>query len=213
MATTGFPRRSTPDDASAEPATTGPTPTDEPNASRDAALVRALETDPMSALAALYDRYGRLVYGLALAVLASPAEAEDVTQEVFLALGTRRAYDPGRGSLSAFLITITRSRAIDRLRGARRRLRLLERPPASLPAPLAPDPVERLDLEERAQRVRAALSELPERPRQVLELAYYRDLSQSEIAVELAAPLGTVKSWARQGLMGLRHRLGELVAP
>ncbi len=212
MATTGFPRRSTP----TPPTTASPEATASPSdgraATTDAELVHLLESEPVAALAALYDRYASLVYGLALGVLASPAEAEDLTQEVFLTLATRRTYDPGRGSLSAFLITIARSRAIDRLRRARRRLRLLEnRRPGQLPSP-APedDPLERLDLVERGRRVRAALTELPERQRRVLELAYYRDLSQSQIAVALGAPLGTVKSWARQGLSGLRRNLQGL---
>ncbi len=187
------------------------TPSDVPESKTDAELLRALETDPVAALGALYDRYARLVYGLALAVLSSPPEAEDVTQEVFLALGTRRAYDPGRGSLSAFLTTVTRSRAIDRLRRAGRRLRLLESWHEAAPVAVGDDPVERLDLDERGRRVRAALAGLPERQRQVLELAYYRDLTQSQIAVELEAPLGTVKSWARQGLMGLRRNLREVL--
>ena len=95
-------------------------------AASDAELVAALAQDA-TALAALYDRHAGLVYGLALKILATPMEAEDLTQEVFLTLARASTYDPARGSLSAYLVTVTRTRAIDRLRARSRSRRLLER--------------------------------------------------------------------------------------
>lgn len=178
----------------------------------DAALVAALADDP-SALAALYDRHAALVYGLALKILASTTDAEDLTQEVFVTLRQASTFDPTRGSLAAYLITLTRSRAIDRLRARGRSRRLLEQwnvEPTRAPA--APSPLDALTLRERTEHVRAALTTLPDSQRVVLELAYFRGLSQTEIATELDTPLGTVKTWARKGLLSLRALLGERMA-
>jgi RNA polymerase sigma-70 factor (ECF subfamily) len=178
----------------------------------DAALVAALAEDP-AALAGLYDRHAALVYGLALKVLASPTEAEDLTQEIFVTLRQASTFDPTRGTLSAYLVTLTRSRAIDRLRARGRSRRLLEQWNAEpTRAAAAPSPLDALALRERTEHVRAALAALPETQRTVLELAYFRGLSQTEIATELDTPLGTVKTWARKGLSALRALLGERMA-
>ncbi len=179
-------------------------------AASDAELVATLPTDPTRALAALYDRHAGLVYGLALKILASPAEAEDLTQEVFVVLRQGSTYDPTRGTLTAYLVTFTRSRAIDRLRSRGRSRRLLTQWSADPSAgSVSVSPLEALAERERTERVRSALATLPETQRTVLELAYFRGLSQSEIALELDAPLGTVKTWARKGLLSLRALLGE----
>ncbi len=177
----------------------------------DAELCRALGAGGTGALATLYDRYAGLVYGLARAILASAEEAEDLTQEIFIGLQRRCGYDPARGTLSAYLTVLTRSRALDRLRSRRSQLRLVEKlgaPEHLAPAPMAPP--EQIALEQSAARVRAALAALPETQRRVLELAYFKGLSQTEIATELDAPLGTVKSWTRKGLLALRDALPDL---
>jgi RNA polymerase sigma-70 factor, ECF subfamily len=174
----------------------------------DADLLHALEQGDGGALAVLYDRYAALVHGLGMRILAVRVEAEDLAQEVFLHLSCGPAYDPARGSLAAYLVTFTRSRAVDRLRSRRRALRRLGRwEPSSWAEEPALDPLERASLAQLAHRVRQALAGLPAAQRQVLELAYYDGLSQSEIAARLRVPLGTVKSWARRGLLGLRDRL------
>jgi RNA polymerase sigma-70 factor (ECF subfamily) len=177
----------------------------------DAELLALLAVDQSAALGALYDRYARLVYGLALSVVGSAAEAEDLTQEVFLALCGRCDYDPKRGTLSAFLVTMTRSRGIDKLRGRSRKTKLLERFGDEV-APSAPaaSPLEMISLMQCSTRVRDALAQLPEMQRRVLEMAYYKGMSQTEIAEELEAPLGTVKSWSRKGLFALKDLLGDL---
>ncbi len=177
----------------------------------DEELVARLADDP-SALGPLYDRHARLVYGLALAILGGPDEAQDLTQEVFLSLCTQTAFDPARGTLGAFLTTLVRSRAIDRLRRRGRRVRLLRAQWESAPPPEPPPtPLDRVSEERSAERVRRALADLPVQERRALEMAYYQGLTQAEIADELGAPLGTVKSWCRRGLVGLKTTLADLV--
>lgn len=181
------------------------------SAQTDRQLMESLADDP-TALGVLYDRYAGLVYGLALAALRNAEDAQDLTQEIFLTLYREKRYDPARGALSGFLATMTRTRAIDRLRARGRKVRLLEGlHRATLPTAPAFDPLDRISLAQCTERVRAALAQLPQNQRQVLEMAYYRGLSQSEIAAGLDASLGTVKSWARRGLLSLRHALGDLL--
>ncbi len=177
----------------------------------DTELVVAMRAGDADALATLYDRYSSLVFRLALKILTNSEEAADLTQDVFLNLWQSLAYQPDRGSLSSFLTTLTRSRAIDRLRSRSSKQRFLQRWSQLMPTQSASNPFEAASLEQRAESVRAALTQLPDKQRQVLELAYYQGLSQSEIAAHLEAPLGTVKSWARQGLLNLRNQLQTLL--
>jgi len=182
-----------------------------PTLPTDEELVARLAEDT-SALGPLYDRHARPVYGLALAILGNADEAQDLTQEVFLSLSGSHLYDPARGTVGAFLTTLVRSRAIDRLRRRTRRMRLLRAqweaaPPAEPPAL----PQDRVALAECAVRVRSALADLPDTERRALELAYYQGLTQAEIAEDLGVPLGTVKSWCRRGLIALKRSLGDLV--
>src|SRR5262249_46760677 len=159
----------------------------------------------------MYDRYGKPVCGLALAILGSRQEAEDLTQEVFLTVYEHTAYDPGRGSVSAFLTTMTRSRAIDRLRRRGRSVRLLRTwHEATPPAPAPFTPLQRVSMQARSDRVRAALGGPPEAERPVRDLASHKGLSQAEIAADLDTPLGTVKSRSRRALMALKQALGDL---
>jgi RNA polymerase sigma-70 factor (ECF subfamily) len=178
----------------------------------DAELLEAMRADPAAALGALYDRYARVVYGLAHAMLASATEAEDLTQDVFLALCGDNRYDAARGSLSAYLVAMTRSRAIARLRARGRAQRLFDPTDEPIARAVSPSrPADEVSLLECAARVRAAVAGLPDDQRRVLELAYYRGLSQTEIADETGLPLGTVKTWTRKGLLALRGRLGDLL--
>lgn len=178
----------------------------------DADLVRALELGGPAALGAIYDRHASLVHGLARSILRDPDEAEDLAQEVFLALVQKGGFDESRGSLGGFLAMMTRSRALDRLRARRRRGELMAEFAGSAPQPSAdPSPLDRMAGEESARRTRAALAELPERHRRVIEMAYFEGMSQSEIATALDTPLGTVKTWARMGLRALRESLDDLI--
>jgi len=165
-----------------------------------------------SGLATLYDRYARVVYSLARRIVQVDAEAEDVVQDVFSQMFRQAArYDVRRGTVSSWLLTIARTRAIDRVR-ARKRLpdsRLGREPETA--AENVPDP--RADQErqalsdEQVTRVRRALEHLPADQRKAIELAYYDGLSQSEIAEQLKEPLGTVKSRIRAAMTKLRDTL------
>src|SRR5262249_6336104 len=161
------------------------------------------------ALAELYDRHARQIYSLALRILQDQSEAEDIVQEVF-SQAWRQAtrYDRSRGNVAAWLLTLARSRAIDRLRSRR------ARPDHSaeggvlldLADQAAPADVQLLSAEQVA-RVRAALEALPLLQRVAIELAYYEGLTHSEIAARLEQPLGTVKTRIRMGLHKLRESL------
>jgi RNA polymerase sigma-70 factor (ECF subfamily) len=157
-------------------------------------------------LAELYDRHARLVYSLALRVARDQADAEDVVQDVFTQAWRQAArYDPARGPVVAWLLTLTRSRALDRLRA--RRVRPWDAPgedTASIEVPDARDGPDALAISaEQVARVRAALDRLPLMQRVAIELAYFEGLTHSEIAVRLEQPLGTVKTRIRQGLLRL----------
>lgn len=173
-------------------------------------LERVAARDP-AALAELYDRYSDLLYSLAARIVGAGADAEEVLQDTWVqAWRNASTYDATRGAVGAWLVTIARSRALDRARslGARRRAEGAAAVHAAHePPPPAPDPVSdhaRRTLEE---EVAAAVTGLAPQQREVLELAYFEGLSQAEIAERLAAPLGTVKSWTRQALSRLRERV------
>ncbi|MEO1593142.1 MAG: sigma-70 family RNA polymerase sigma factor, partial [Cyanobacteria bacterium J06632_22] len=188
----------------------GSSPTGSLNDAPDDVLIAALRQGHKAALGVLYQRYGRLVYTIAFRVVNNEAEAEDLTQEVFLILWQKQTYDPSRSSLSRFLSTVTRNRAIDRVRSRGIRYRILKGM-AAPPAPSENVPIEQASQGERSEQVRAALQQIPEPQRQLLALAYYDGLSQSEIARHTNLPLGTVKSRMRQGLLKLRAILQDLM--
>lgn len=176
----------------------------------DRQLLALLVSEPLNGLARIYDQYSGLVYGLARAILTNTQEAEDLTQEIFVGLLGRCAYDPTRGSLASFLTMMTRSRAIDILRSRDRTARLLETWGDGNAAGVTATPHEEVSSDENARNVRLALDSLPAAQRQVLEMAYFKGLTQVEIAEALDAPLGTVKTWVRKGLYSLRNALQNL---
>ncbi|MGF1571031.1 MAG: sigma-70 family RNA polymerase sigma factor [Nodosilinea sp.] len=174
----------------------------------DRDLVNQLRAGQTKALAALYDRYAPMVYTLALKMLANPAEAEDLTQEVFVSFWQRQQYNPDRGSVGSYLATYTRSRAIDRMRVSGGRARILQRFSRITEASShTATPFDDVAQKEQQQELRAALDQLPPAEREVLDIAYFKGLSQSQIAEHLGIPLGTVKSRCRQGLLRLRDIL------
>lgn len=175
-------------------------------------LVGEIAGGSEQALGRLYDRYSRVLYSLIVGTLRDPRDAEEVLQEVFLQVWRLAdRFDPRRGNVYRWLVTLARSRAIDRLRSknfTRRRetersLDLFE--PAS--DPLGPSQLDAVLMLERADVVRKGLGEIPPEQLEVMRLAYFLGHTQSEIARELEIPLGTVKSRMRQGLIALRARL------
>jgi RNA polymerase sigma-70 factor (ECF subfamily) len=184
----------------------------EANAFDSALMARVRERDT-AALRGLYDRHSSMVHGLGLRILRDPAEAEDLVQDVFLHLWRRaELFDGDRGQFVGWLVSLTRNRAIDRLRARRTRERKgdeYEAEVATAPAPRSADPNETAYVAELREAVARALSDLPEPQRTALELAYFGGYSHSEIAERLSAPLGTVKARIRQGMMRMRDLLGE----
>jgi len=176
----------------------------------DMELIRSLRTGNSDALSILYDRYSGLVYSLALKILNQSSEAEDLTQEVFLTFWKQENFDPNRAALSTYLCVMTRSRALNRIKSNQSRQRILEQLKGNLP-PTEPTPLEQASCLEKEETLQEALSQLPEKYRQILEMNYYQGLSHAEISQRLAMPLGTVKTNARRGLILLQQNLGGRV--
>ncbi|MEY2857661.1 MAG: hypothetical protein RLZZ74_1973 [Cyanobacteriota bacterium] len=173
----------------------------------DADLFLRLQNGETDALAILYDRHAALVYGIALHLLTNTSEAEDLTQDVFLILTKKSAYDPQRGSLRTYLSILTRSRALDRLRTHARRQQIRYQAVNEQEQVSSASPIEEAVQLERSQEVLEALEQLSTKEREVLKMAYYQGLSQVEIATRLSTALGTVKSRTRRGLLKLRQAL------
>lgn len=171
-------------------------------------MVARLSNGDMDAAGELYDRYASQVFGLARRILKNDGDAEEIVQDVFAqAWRTARSFESSRGSLIGWLLMITRTRSIDRLRARASRPDTMAEPyTAALQAP-GVSAVDQVLSAEQATRIQQALVALPEAQRRALELAYYEGLTQSEIAARLAEPLGTVKTRMRSALMTLRQRL------
>ncbi len=172
-----------------------------------ALLISKLADGDESVLSTLYDLTNRLVFGLALRILSDVAEAEEVTLDVFLQVWDKAVvYDPERSTPSAWLLMLTRSRAIDRLRSSVKR-NIMEDLPESDVSSSIDDPEEMTLFVEQRQIVRKALSKLTPQQRESIELAYFYGFTQSEISKRLGQPLGTVKSAIRLGMIKLRELL------
>lgn len=175
----------------------------------DAALVNAIIADERTALEEAFDRYSGAVKSMAKRVLRDDTLAEDIVQDVFVALWKAPGkYDPARGSLRTFLITLAHRRAVDMIRSEESRFRREERVPGGLP-PDIDDEVWALTL---SDKVRSALESIPANERTAIALAYYGGLSYTEVARRLGQPEGTVKSRIRSGMKKLSVLLSE-VAP
>lgn len=165
------------------------------------------------ALARLYDLLGRPLYSLALRITGDAAEAQDVVQDVFLQLWHKAAdYQPARGSYFSWAATLTRNRALDRVRMHKRRGEIIRDSAADI-RPVreseALDSSDALWIREKAGAVREALAGLPAEQRTAIELAFFSGLTQQQIAERLGDPLGTVKARIRRGLLRLRDALSS----
>ena len=185
------------------------TPSESSGASHDATLVQRLLQRDVDAFEELYDRHSRIVYSLVLRILQQASTAEEVVQDVFLQLWRNAGlYDHSRGPFVPWLLTLARNRALDQLRLKSERQRRREDQTEELPPVLAtPDFEGSLDEKRRATRVRELMAALNPQQKRALELAYFEGLSHAEIAEALKEPLGTVKSWIRNGLLKLKEGL------
>jgi RNA polymerase sigma-70 factor, ECF subfamily len=183
--------------------------------SPDSAVVALAASGDERALGELYDRFGGMAYSLAAAIVGEHADAEEVVADAFAQIWRSAAgFDPARGSVAAWIATITRTRALDLVRSRKRRARVLE------DAAVVTDEGETLvlvptleaadrgaELSETSVIVQRSLAELSAPQRRVIELAYFGGFSQSEIAAQLSEPLGTVKTRMRAALEKLRQSL------
>lgn len=177
----------------------------------DAELMLRLGKRDPQALAAIYDRYARLVYSLFLRITRDRGTAEDLVQELFLRLWNRaHKFDSKKGALGCWLLAVARNMALDHVRSARAKFAArLFRYEQMKQLSSFTEPESMID---RSKRAAAALSSLRPREKQVLELAYFEGCSQSEIADRLQEPLGTVKTWTRSALIRLRLGLNAVPA-
>ena len=173
----------------------------------DEQLVLAIAAHDAGALEALYARYGRLAFSLAVRIVAVPETAEEIVQEAFLSIWRGAAtYQPGRAAVRTWLLSITHHRAVD---AVRRRAARVQAAPLEDQAQLRGGTDVWTDVSRTLVReeVRAALARLPNEQRQSIELAYFGGLTYPEIAARLGLPLGTVKSRLRLGLQKLQNLL------
>ncbi len=179
----------------------------------DHALIQSIASGQAEALSELYDRYGRLVFSMALNAVGDEDTAEEIVQDVFTRVWIRAGtYDAGIARVSTWLISITRNRAIDEfrrgnIRPERYSVGWADVEPAHLP--LGDNPEREVETSWEARVVRQAVASLPEDQRKALALAYFQGLSHSEIAKVLGEPLGTVKTRIRMAMQKLRQILTE----
>ncbi|MEN8183074.1 MAG: sigma-70 family RNA polymerase sigma factor [Myxococcota bacterium] len=179
-------------------------------AASDGELLGRIGAGDSSALGHLYDRHAGQALGVALRVLGSREDAEDVVQDVFWRLWTGRArYDPARGRFRGWFNAMARNRAIDVLRSGARRTSMRAEDPAALTIE-EDGPEENAEAELHRRRVEAALATLPPELKELVELAFYRGLTHREIAQHIGQPLGTVKSRIHRSLGMLREALAPL---
>jgi len=180
----------------------------------DRELMRAIAAGDRDGLGGLYDRHASAVMGLCVRILGNRSEAEEAVADIFVELWDRsERYDPERASPFAYLMNLSRSRAIDRLRRRRRHADLLAevaaRTPDDPPVP-AESALGRAVHEEERALVRSALDALDARERHLVELSFFRGMTHTEIATELDEPIGTVKTRIRRGLIRLRDEIRKL---
>lgn len=175
----------------------------------DIATLQRISARDQSAVSDLYDRHSRLLFSLISRIVHDRAEAEEVLQEVFLSVWTKvHTYDPKLGSPIGWLVRLARNRAIDRFRALAARTRAVE----AMDEPhLGDNPEEATVRNQERSRIRHALEALPGEQRQLIEQAYFRGLTHSELAKAFGLPLGTVKTRVRSGMQALRAQLGVAI--
>jgi RNA polymerase sigma-70 factor (ECF subfamily) len=176
-------------------------------------LLRRVAQRERVAFEQLYDRYSNILYASALKFVRENADAQDVVQDVFIQIWDKaKLYDPAKGKPLTWALTLTRNRAIDRIRAIQRRTRLrdeFQEETAMDESAGVREALSGVDAGEKAQILRAAVSQLSPQQKKVIELAYFGGLTQTEISEKLGEPLGTVKARARRGLHKLKEILGD----
>jgi len=180
----------------------------------DAELIRRIAARDRAAFAELYDRHATLMFSVAIRILNEAGEAEDVLQETFLQIWDKAGnFDPDLGKASSWAATLTRNKAIDRLRASQRRNLLIER--AGVESVIATEVSgtvnEGVYGRANATLIQSAVTDLPPEQRQAIELAYFSGLTQEEISEKLNTPLGTIKARIRRGLLKMRDKLEGLL--
>ncbi len=179
----------------------------------DNAILLRCASGSEAAFQELYARLAPTLFAMTFEILRHQKDAEDVLQEAFVQLWKKAAaYDPARGTVFTWAVTIARRKAIDRFRASHRRNTLLENAATenAIMAPEAAAPADDLLMQrDEGKRVRAALREIPAAQSAAIQLAFFSGLTQSEIAQKLGAPLGTIKARIRRGLLALRDGLAD----
>lgn len=187
------------------------------NSGEEIELMRQIKSRDESALEELYELYKRLLFGMIFSIVKKREEAEDVLQEVFVKIWNKAdSFDENRGNVYSWIVTLARNKAIDRLRS--KAYKTQQKASVSIHEPLftlegdKADPLETTIFSDRAELVKKALNEIPESQKEVIKIAYFRGLTQSEIADQLDIPLGTVKTRTRQGMIKLKSILAEYIS-
>ena len=174
----------------------------------DAQLMESIRSGDQAALSTLFDKYAAKLNGICLRIVRSPADAEAVVSDVFLDIWQKPdRFDPSRGSCSAYLFTLARSRSIDRLRASNTRVQKTKDAASMQSVVDDQEPIDTATADEWGKFVRTAIMELEAVQRESLMLAYFEGLTHGEIATRLDRPLGTVKTHIRRGLQCLRVAL------
>ncbi|MDZ7689971.1 MAG: sigma-70 family RNA polymerase sigma factor [Balneolaceae bacterium] len=186
-------------------------------ANDEQALMKRVKAGDTKALEELYDLYKSLLFGMIVSIVKTREEAEDLLQEVFMKIWEKAyTFDEDRGNVYSWIVTLTRNKAIDRVRSKgyktqEKASNRVDEPGFSLETDRF-DPLQTTIFSDRAELVKQALDEIPDKQRQVIEVAYYDGMTQSEISEHFDIPLGTVKTRTRQGLMKLKNILEDHIS-
>lgn len=187
---------------------------DETAPDKDVELLRQIAAGDRGAFADFYDRHSTLMFSVACKILNDPGEAQDVLQETFVQIWEKAGrFDPKLGRAASWVATLTRNKAIDRIRASQRRSRLADEAGAesAIAAEVTDSANETVFGHDKARLIQSAITGLPAEQRRAIELAYFSGLTQHEISEQLKEPLGTIKARIRRGLLKLRDQLEGLL--
>ncbi|HKL03918.1 MAG TPA: sigma-70 family RNA polymerase sigma factor [Cryomorphaceae bacterium] len=187
------------------------------NSDDEIELMKRIQARDEQALEKLYDLYNRLLFGMVISIVKKREEAEDVLQEIFVKIWNKaESFNPDRGNVYSWIVTVARNKAIDRIRS--KGYKTQKKQSVSIHEPLFSlegdkhDPMETTIFSDRAELVKKALGKIPEKQSEVIKIAYYRGMTQSEISDHLDIPLGTVKTRTRQGMIKLKRIIGDFIS-